>query len=571
MAQAQVLPKELRLNAPPTMPQARTYLFKQASVEQTQQFGNTVTINLPRLQRSYLTKDSYLRFDLHLSYIAGTGAANGQPCWDTPGAFGAIDKIEVFDYLGSTLLESTTGHGQLMALLIDLGVAKSALGNHYNAIAGTTSGITTRWRNNVYDPLFPDAYVPSDPTNPDGTPAFHRNYDMAKVGNDVPNSGELLATAFPTDPTQTVAVHRQYALPLFSFLGLLSQKYAPLHNGYTIQITLNNQANALGAVCHYMGDTDTPTSTAATATVANTALNIISSSIDNIYFCAQVLELGPVAESMLLDSTGGAPLVVPTKAFRNYQSTIPEGSSSFKLDLGLNVASLTNILWMMRPTSQINEIRFRSLSNRVRNFLQNWYFQYGSSVLPQTSGINARGPSGQPVKSGGFTEAYVELLKARHGWNRDEHSGLINAENFTIDETVWHNDCYSILNEPNSTLPNNTIVAATRIPAVSSAAATNGWGQRGPYCPYLSAFNTSPVGKFACGLDLELVSGKTNDVICGMNTNGMNTSIFATFDPDYAQTLAYAVPHVRACRVDAWAEYDAFINISPSIATTVSF
>jgi len=72
------------------------------------------------------------------------------------------------------------------------------------------------------------------------------------------------------------------------------------------------------------------------------------------------------------------------------------------------------------------------------------------------------------------------------------------------------------------------------------------------------------VGRFAAGLDLELVSGRSNDLICGMNTNGMNTSIYATFDPEY-------IGDVKQCRVDAWAEYDAFVNISPGIATTVSF
>jgi hypothetical protein len=80
----------------------------------------------------------------------------------------------------------------------------------------------------------------------------------------------------------------------------------------------------------------------------------------------------------------------------------------------------------------------------------------------------------------------------------------------------------------------------------------------------LTADNVYESGKFAAGLDLELVSGRSNDLVCGMNTNGMNTSINLTFDPTKSTD-------VENCRVDLWAEYDSFINVSPGIATTVSF
>ena len=66
------------------------------------------------------------------------------------------------------------------------------------------------------------------------------------------------------------------------------------------------------------------------------------------------------------------------------------------------------------------------------------------------------------------------------------------------------------------------------------------------------------LGRFAAGLNLELVPGK--EIICGLNTNGMNTSINMTFA---ANTIA--------SRVDAWCEFDSFINITPGLATTVSF
>ena len=74
------------------------------------------------------------------------------------------------------------------------------------------------------------------------------------------------------------------------------------------------------------------------------------------------------------------------------------------------------------------------------------------------------------------------------------------------------------------------------------------------------------MGKFACGLNLELCSGKEGEIICGLNTNGMNTSIRGFFHPNYTDYMDPA-----GVRVDAFAEYDAFVNISPGIASTVSF
>ena len=68
-----VLPKELRLGAPATMPQSRSYMFKQQAALSNYAPRDTIQINLPRLQRSYLTKDSYLEFEVAFKWTPGTG------------------------------------------------------------------------------------------------------------------------------------------------------------------------------------------------------------------------------------------------------------------------------------------------------------------------------------------------------------------------------------------------------------------------------------------------------------------------------------------------------------------
>lgn len=554
MATAQVLPKELRLSAPPTMPQARSYLFKQQSVLSLYEPGNNnvVTINLPRLQRSYLTKDSYLKFRMGISWKNGaeldkliTLGSPTAPCFDTPGAFGLFDRIEVYDYLGSTLLESTSGHGQLMALLMDTQSSTDELAFHYATSSGTKGGKSTDDLDtkHEYDSMtenITDANWAPSP-NPvlkqligsNSGQQFHR---IGNIGG--------LAVIPPTDPVTTYPTgaignvandgsvagitYYEFAIPLFSFLGLLSQKFAPLHNGYTINLTLNSAAVALGFANPY-----------GTTAYLETDVPPVTYQLNNIYLCAQVLELGPVAESMLISSTQGQPFVVPSKAYRNYIGNITQQSSAYRLDLNLNVASLTNILWIMRDTSYLNDVRYRNLSYRIRNHLQSWFFQYGSTILPQTSGIQCCEPTGVELDQnrGGYNEAYCELMKARHNLNAANFNSNISKRNFWIDKAAD---------------------GATQ--DFIGTSVTN----RADRVMRLSADSPYECGKFAAGLDLELVSGRSNDLVCGMNTNGMNTSINLTFHPSYTN-------EVVSSRVDCWCEYDSFINVSPGIATTVSF
>jgi len=341
----------------------------------------------------------------------------------------------------------------------------------------------------------------------------------------------------------------EFAIPLFSFLGLLSQKFAPLHNGYTINLTLNSAATVFGFSSNpklysvadmvpgtiavpnpdYPGYTDpfSPPDTVGPTTYF----------LDNVYLCCQVLELGPVAESMLISSTQGQPFVIPSKAYRNYIGSVPVGSSAYRLDLNLNVASLTNILFIMRDTDFLNDLRWRSLSYRIRNYLQSWFFQYGSTILPQTSGIQCSDPSGIELdqKRGGYNEAYCELMKARHNLNAANFNSTINKRNFWIDTA-----------DAGADQEFRDVATADTFRAQRMMA--------------LNGDNLFDCGKFAAGIDLELVSGRSNDLVCGMNTNGMNTSINMTFQPDMTRS-------VKAARVDCWCEYDSFVNVSPGIAT----
>lgn len=537
-----VLPKELRLAPPATMPQSRSYMFKQQAALSNYVPQDTIQINIPRLQRSYLTKDSYLEFEVEFSYT--TDATNGAAstlCLDTPGALGLINRIEVYDYLGSTQLESTSGFGQLVSLLQDTCIGAQEFSTHYEATAGSAIAPVTadweRWGT---------------------TPGTSINYQMSFMRQQQPSIGEILDSGDWTNDVSGAGgnnkariIRRRYHLPLFSFLGLLSPKYAPLHNGYTIMITLQTANAAL--ICGGLKYNFTADPTVSSTTFVGGTNPTYK--VTNARMCCQILELGPIAESMLLSTTGGQPMIVTTKAYRNYNTSVTSKSSSFRLDLNINVASLTNILWFMRPKNAINSSSYCSLSARQRNFLESWYFQYGSSILPQTQGITAFKPISNDAYHYDYgSECLIELLKARHMYNQPNKKHVFNKWN-------WAYDNFNRF---------QTIVATRHKGKLPT--------DQMPCFSYGAPNTFFEKGKFACGLDLELVSGRTNEIICGMNTNGMNTSIFGTFNPTAAANTADVNPNstktgiwVEDVQVDAYCEYDAFINVSPGVATTVSF
>jgi hypothetical protein len=276
--------------------------------------------------------------------------------------------------------------------------------------------------------------------------------------------------------------------------------------------------------------------------VPSTTTSTYAMTVSEVYMDCQILELGPVAESMILSSTGGQPLVVHTKSFRSYVGNVNKAAQEFILNLNLNVASMTNILWMMRSKDQLDKINYQSIGNRTRNMLQRWFFQYGSTSLPQNNGIQTMGinyPANQNsslylkylTAEGKCGEGYQELMKAR---SIDSQNSRIMQENYswdykwgtTLTSTVADSDLQKLMNSFSFSFPSNK--------------------------PSLFP------GKFAGGLNLELASNKSGDLISGLNTNGMNTSIRGVFHPLFSDCQ-------DDVRVDAYAEYDAFINISPGI------
>lgn len=554
----ETLPTELRMSAPPALPQARSYLFKQRSEYTEYDMGKStkIRINIPRLQRTYLSKDSYLRFRLNLDVTSQVATANntsvimGGLYLDRAGAYSLFDRMEVYDYMGGTLIEQVNNLPALMVMLNDTMTPIES----FNSKLQSTQG-------------FEGSMVGVTSESPE-------SFEFRTA-----NSGErLFPEQWETKTTGQAAVTKyatfEFAIPLPSFLGNFSKKFVPLHNGFSIDLFLNNVNQAFisygciqakAPVAAYNPKTDPPLAPSKYTpspglTQAEIGQVVITNAwITNAELCAQVMELGNDAENLVLASNGSGPLVIPSTFYR-YFTDLVKGSgesdqtSTVGMDLNLNVVSLKNIRFGMRPAFYQNSLAYPAYGHRIRNFLENFSFRYGSSFLPELAGVSARSStvplsrvtgstfltSVDASKADGFTQAYAELIKTGppNHWNDPLKLGSITPSEYHVDLLVG-----PALSDPRS---NPTTLSRADFLLAP---------------PPIGKYYTNVCGKFMGGLDLRLSS---KEVVSGIDTNGLLVRLNMKFDDDNLSEMVNAV-------LDVYAEHDAFVQVIPGVATTVTF
>jgi len=538
--QQEVMPREFNLTAPPTIPQARTYMFKRQSDLQTYdlQKGNRVRINIPRLQRTYLNKGSYLKFRVNLDIAS----CNSSLCFDRCGAYGLFDRMEVYDYLGGTLIEQVQNIPALIVLLNDLNTGFTEL----NGIKQATQG-----------------FGGADVHTVDDLNAFTSNSQLMTG-----QTGALLFPKYDSETTLNQFITKEFAIHLPSFLAMFSDKNIPLHNGFSIDLYLNSKEQA------FVSRTDSENTF---GTSAQININIKNVWISNVELCCQVTELGDYAEKLMLSTSD--PWVIHTRFYRYFSDMIIAKSedgqttlagetgtsqSSFRLDLNLNVVSLRNILFGMRPRYYQNKIEFPSYGHRVRNYLENFNFQYGSSYLPEIAGVNCAA-----VTVPRSLEGYSARLTDTGGLPTATYPNKVNPLADSFSNALEELAKTSISGNP-SIQPEEY-----RIDSGSGEYGNENNCNLLDYVPWLYKGATR-CGKFAGGLNLQL---SKREAVCGIDTNGLNVCINGTFNSDAASASAPGSTEITPTTttpmiysiLDCWAEHDAFVQIIPGVATTVTF
>lgn len=549
----ETLPTELRMAAPPSIPQARSYLFKQRSEYTDYEMGKgaKIRINIPRLQRTYLSKDSYLRFRLNLEAAtpstiktqAGVIQNAGPVYLDRAGAYSLFDRMEIYDYMGGTLIEQVNNIPALACMINDIACPVGAFNGKMQAVQGYEGSMVS---------------VSTVATATQQQEETANGFEIRTS-----NSGAIVIPASWNNKTENAKAFFtvEFAIPLLSFLGNFSSKFVPLHNGFSVDLYLNQISQAFisrglsqSGNTYYYGESPTYTDISS-ATVVSSAW------INNAEFCAQVMELGNDAENLVLASNGAGPLVIPSVFYRYFTNLVkgygePDQTSSVGMDLNLNVVSLRNIRFGMRPASWQNNILYPAYGHRIRNYMENFSFRYGSSFLPELAGISCRSTivpfskigsssyfSSSQNKSNGYTQSYAELLKTGLplAWSNFATSTSINGSEYAAD-LLYGPSAQNTQKGPMVFYDRAMFIAPETVPP-------------------LGKFVNHQCGKFMGGLDLRLSS---KDVISGIDTNGLLVRLNGRFDEDNLSNMVNAI-------LDVYAEYDAFVQIIPGTATTVTF
>lgn len=258
--------------------------------------NDTITIDIPPIDATYLTKNVKLHFDFDLSYYEGTntnfndlfnsilsmnklarttvnnlewissfnfsaedvlaalnyfgllidvnpGASNSDrihkapanelyaatkpiPTFDINGPYGLISNIKVYDYLGSTLLEEIPAHDILTAQFADfwfkdenMSIQRPRVTENQVIRKAPSAHIFQQEDYWNQEPLSKSVYYTWD------------------------NVNENLAIGFKPLSIDVPTVH--CCLDLYSFLGKLSEKCIPLHNGFRLVLQVNDISKAV--------------------------------------------------------------------------------------------------------------------------------------------------------------------------------------------------------------------------------------------------------------------------------------------------------------------------------------
>lgn len=571
------LPRE-----PTTLPQARRYERNfEAPRNKTFTEGETVIINIPPIKNTYLTKDAQLHFDFNLQYteassntlqqiyadiISGTlpagsntfsppvatgwelfqPSANGFfsrddlntniqnlptnafvrpiPSFDVNGPYGLINRIRVYDFLGTTLLEDVQEHDVLTAMLTDFDMKENNFGlnrpNIVDAISEDDPQTTRKWPCSLITPF-------------DSTTKALTLTEYRIVGT----VGGPLTQIFITPGTVTVTNH--FALDLYSFLGKLSDKFVPLHNGFRIEFTINRK-NIPISFGIANGGLDVVYNNSGGFPVTRTLDPTISSmNLSSVYVKSDLLEVAEELDSKidkLVHYQGFAYQrdFFPFSDFTTVNTSIAnQNRPDFVKVIPNRLISLNKVLIGQRYMTE--DVSRQKLGFRLKNYVDTTSLLFNKSIVRS---INNTVEAAQScIRAFGMPMDYY-LTMADYSVESPDGAGTggfqypFLTENQRLSVAV-----YADLNKTQSTA----------------------WFPT-PYESYIGTRNNFYQGKYMAVFDTRL-PGTTSDTVGGIDTS--------------KNTLEYKItasqPICWKSFIDVFCQHDALLRVDPGVSTTVSF
>lgn len=313
-------------------------------------------------------------------------AAKPIPTLDINGAYGLISRIQVYDYLGTTLLEDIQSHDLLSALFVDFQLIEdSCLLNRPEFEDINIHTMEVRTRKSPCTTMIP----------PDSS--FNRTGLNTTTITRLPRpSSETLTFSTNYIPVvngiQPVTITYNGCINLVSFLGVLSNKFVPLHNGFTVEFHMNDFENAVGLSTIVGGgpngtEINTTQFSNNAGVIVKTPVrisidpSIVDATIKNMYIKADLLELTS-------DLDGQVEKIIQSKGYRYQLDFFPHANldgprTKFTRRILPELQSVTKVIIGQRPVRTEQKIVKEMQGYRIRNFTDRSRLLYNKAILSE--------------------------------------------------------------------------------------------------------------------------------------------------------------------------------------------
>lgn len=541
-----------------------------------------VKIQIPPISKTYLTKDVKLHFDLDISYYENT-TENMQtiantlvgtvvdteldlrksitygffgltpnntpnpntvyfqtmskpfPTLDINGPYGLISRIQVHDYLGTTLIEDIQSHDVLTAVMADF--------------MFTNDNVEIfRPEMSSEEPTFGSAIFKPPASLPFNSVNEFEDFMMTPYNTTITWATNPVVQ--PMKPTSIPTYHA--TIDLFSFMGKLSQKFIPLHNGFTISFTLNrfdipigfsNGGNPLGVnppndelagfVRGYTGVSGGKPITSESVDVYFKP-TLDNASIKNMYIKSTLIEV----DQQLDDQIEKVVQCIGYKYQLDYFPTADtsEKQVDFTRRLLPQLKSLRRVLVGQRPRFNPSDVRKQRLGFRVKNFIDKSALLYNKSII---SSIESN------------MEAY-NALRSCYG-PIDKYLTMSDFE-LEYESSVQYGDQSWLMN----TVKLREFLNAMQQTLFSSNNYNTFWFDASFYNKEASEIYGHQ-GKHLLCFDC-VVPGSTANTVAGIDTSS-----------NVVEYQLKSTRGVESVNIDVFLEHDAFVHVDPGKATAVSF
>ena len=414
------------------------------------------------------------------------------PTLDTNGPYGFISSLEVYDYLGNTLIEKIPDHDLLTAIWTDLD--------------NSTETKQTILRTNILNSV-DDLSI----TKPSCSYLVKGDRNTPFLQSPAATTTANTWTEETTSAALITLPQISFGIQLYSFLGKLSEKFVPLHNGFTIKFYLNRREDVIafntqqpGNVISYTIKTTSPvTSTSFTTTMKP---SIKTYAFSNAYIRADIVTVPPDLDSRI-------DKVVFAKAYK-VQAGVPLNRAQ---RINTEVKSLTSVLVVQQPDPGPGNNYSLRQSAFIRNYCP------AARLLFNKAAVSA-------VR--GFDQAYRNFTNV-FGCTWDKY----------LTRESWDVDTITTLSSWMQTRVSDKYNLPTNDPFWTDFTLTLGFIPR-----YILAFDTR-------------LPGYTPMAVCGIDTRKELLEV----------QLDTTTSTSASAKVTLISEFDTFIEVKPSESTAVSF